>query len=632
MPAAARPLPPAVAERVVDSLGHAQDAAVAPLYFLSSDVALPVRLRVSEVRGTFPLGAGAAEDETFAQRFARHVGAASADVHVSCQLFSRGRPLCAAQRTGSTAGDSLRWLEWLSFPAAYRDLGPDAEVRISLFAPRGPGVAVCAGRAVLKLFNERGHLRVGQKELPMPLDAVDSDGAATQSSLLAHAASAQAEAEAVEAELQRVERALRHRELAAARWSSSAASASSACGGLAGGASGMCLVPPSAGGGGATVVLPTDGLSTTSSCCASAMAGEQALPWLDRLVYRELEQLQTQSAEHTPRLALCVELPRIEHTVCYLDALHTRALPARPVVCALPAAQIASQPASLPTRISAHAPAAIAKGSAAAAAAAAGGGEAGERWWARVADEGVGVDEAAQLFRNKLARAAPVDEGGVTAAPDASERAQIRRVLAAPPTHHLSPAEKETLWRFRSSLLPERKALGKFLRCVDWQDPREVGVVRRLLPDWAPPAVDDALELLSRTFAHADPLVRRYAVCCLARASDAQLLSYLLPLVQALRYDPPSVQADGPAAGGGEGALAAALAEGGEGGGELSALAAYLVARASSNFEVAVALHWYLLVEMRMAAAALGLPAAGGGGEERRVDIFPREERGGGGG
>jgi hypothetical protein len=48
--------------------------------------------------------------------------------------------------------------------------------------------------------------------------------------------------------------------------------------------------------------------------------------------------------------------------------------------------------------------------------------------------------------------------------------------------------------------------------------------------------VDHALELLSASFAGINPL-RRYAVKRLEDAKDEELLSYLLQLVQALRYE-----------------------------------------------------------------------------------------------
>lgn len=53
--------------------------------------------------------------------------------------------------------------------------------------------------------------------------------------------------------------------------------------------------------------------------------------------------------------------------------------------------------------------------------------------------------------------------------------------------------------------------------------------------EWAQIDIADALELLSPDFRN--PQVRAHAVGVLERADDEELLSYLLQLVQALRYE-----------------------------------------------------------------------------------------------
>ncbi|KAG8457421.1 hypothetical protein KFE25_011276 [Diacronema lutheri] len=666
---------------MVESVGHGLEARAlhhAPLYFLNSDVALPVRLRIGEVRGTFPpdepaaaAGAAAAalhgqmaeSGGSFAERFARRVGAASADVHVSCQLYSRGRPLCAPLCTASACGELLRWGEWLCFPAAYRDLGADAEVRIALYAPRGPGTAVCAGRASLRLFNEQGQLRVGQKELSLLLDGhepLEPAGAraaragAGAAHGVAHGAQhapsptalgtvaapgcAQAGAGvavgagvaggagsaggALEAELIRIERALRHRELAAARWTAVGCSAgASTCAGGCGGVGAVDYVTSAAGagcaggsGGGSGASIGALSLGGALGCADSGEAAlmqqqqqqQQQLPWLDRLVYRELERLQAACAHERPRLLLVVELPRVEHALRHAAAVHGEAQRSE---------------ARAGAELDGGADDAVAEAVAAAAAAAS-----SSAWWRRTADCGVGQDNAAQLKALKLARATPADEEGLrAAAPDAAERAELRRLLSVPVSYHLTPAQRELFWRMRTALLGESRALGKFLRAVDWLDAREVAHVRWLLPRWAPPDAEGAVELLGRPFAHAAPVVREYAVVMLARASDAQLLALLLPLVQALRYDDVhetpagrDAQAAVAVASGAPAASAAPAAR--DGAGEratlspLSPLGALLVRRACSHVPTAVALHWYLLVEIRHARMAAGLLAGADGG------------------
>lgn len=57
----------------------------------------------------------------------------------------------------------------------------------------------------------------------------------------------------------------------------------------------------------------------------------------------------------------------------------------------------------------------------------------------------------------------------------------------------------------------------------------------KLLAQWSPMDVEDALELLSPTFTH--PEVRRYSISRLKQAPDEDLILYLLQLVQALKYE-----------------------------------------------------------------------------------------------
>jgi hypothetical protein len=46
----------------------------------------------------------------------------------------------------------------------------------------------------------------------------------------------------------------------------------------------------------------------------------------------------------------------------------------------------------------------------------------------------------------------------------------IQRILKYPPTRILNGDERQLLWKFRFSLMSEKRALTKFLRCVEWSD------------------------------------------------------------------------------------------------------------------------------------------------------------------
>ena len=149
--------------------------------------------------------------------------------------------------------------------------------------------------------------------------------------------------------------------------------------------------------------------------------------------------------------------------------------------------------------------------------------------------------------------------------------------MLAPPTLRLREEERELIWKFRYTLTSETKALTKLLKCVDWSDQREVHAALLLVQEWVPVDVQDLLELLGASFVAAAAWVREFAVTALReRASDPQLLSYLLPLVQALQY---------------EAALPLPPDE--------APLAALLISRAVHNPELANFLHWYLLLERR---------------------------------
>lgn len=108
-------------------------------------------------------------------------------------------------------------------------------------------------------------------------------------------------------------------------------------------------------------------------------------------------------------------------------------------------------------------------------------------------------------------------------------------VYRYPPTTHLTGEEQDLIWKYRFYLSKEKKALTKFLKCINWQTKTEVQQALKLLELWAPMDVEDSLELLSPNFNH--PAVRRYAITRLKQAPDEDLLLYLLQLVQALKYE-----------------------------------------------------------------------------------------------
>ncbi|KAJ2302360.1 Phosphatidylinositol (PI) 3-kinase [Coemansia sp. RSA 2706] len=164
--------------------------------------------------------------------------------------------------------------------------------------------------------------------------------------------------------------------------------------------------------------------------------------------------------------------------------------------------------------------------------------------------------------------------------PNPSIRDQLNTIVRYPPGQELSDNEKNVVWKFRYYLASNKRALTKFVKCVDWNDPIEAKQATGLLGEWAEISIDDALELLSANFTnHA---VRSYAVAQLRKATDDELVQYLLQLVQAIKFE----------------YMNATLTPGEE---VMftheSSLAGFLIERALGNRTLGNFFYWYLMVE-----------------------------------
>jgi hypothetical protein len=167
--------------------------------------------------------------------------------------------------------------------------------------------------------------------------------------------------------------------------------------------------------------------------------------------------------------------------------------------------------------------------------------------------------------------------------PDRVQRDKLASIIASP-SHHPSREDKDLLWRFRFSLVDNRRALTKFLLAVDWTVESEVVQAAELLEQWrkrSPIEVTDALKLLGKQVAYQTNLVRAYAIDTLASAPDEELNLYLLQLVQALKFD----QETG--------------VNHHVGSTKKSSLATFLIGRAARNVQLANYLYWYLKVELQ---------------------------------
>lgn len=172
--------------------------------------------------------------------------------------------------------------------------------------------------------------------------------------------------------------------------------------------------------------------------------------------------------------------------------------------------------------------------------------------------------------------------------PDRGQRDRLAAIVDST-SHHLSREEKDLLWRFRFSLVDNRRALTKFLLAVDWTVDSEVVQAAELLEQWrrrSPIEVTDALKLLGKHVAFQTNLVRSYAIDTLEAAPDSELRLYLLQLVQALKYESEEVMNSGGAR------IGQSPMSPEHSAAQVSSLATFLIDRASKNMELANFLYW----------------------------------------
>lgn len=149
----------------------------------------------------------------------------------------------------------------------------------------------------------------------------------------------------------------------------------------------------------------------------------------------------------------------------------------------------------------------------------------------------------------------------------------LKKILKADPLYTLTSAERKLMWKFRDyTCKNDPAALPKLLLAIDWTDHTQVSQIHELLLVWPllPPL--SALQLLDSKYM--DVRVREYAVKCLTHFSDNELCTFLLQIVQALKYEPL----------------------------HSSALGSFLILRAVRSPQlVGTALFWYIESESRIA-------------------------------
>lgn len=69
---------------------------------------------------------------------------------------------------------------------------------------------------------------------------------------------------------------------------------------------------------------------------------------------------------------------------------------------------------------------------------------------------------------HKLARSVRSGMSDKDAKPNANMRDMLNAIVSYPPTKQLSNEEQDLVWKFRFYLSTQKKALTKFLKCVNW--------------------------------------------------------------------------------------------------------------------------------------------------------------------
>lgn len=182
--------------------------------------------------------------------------------------------------------------------------------------------------------------------------------------------------------------------------------------------------------------------------------------------------------------------------------------------------------------------------------------------------------------------------------PSRDENVRIEALLATP-TSTLKMDDKDLLWKFRYTLIDNKKAVVKFLLSVDWNEETERQQTADLLNQWCEIDIADALKLLGREKEFKHEIVRNFAVSTLAKAKNEDLFDFLLQLVQALRYEKSVSTSSTNVASSRGGAV---MNEDGSDNGSsaqdsLGPLARFLIDRSSTSFQMANYFFWYLKVE-----------------------------------
>ncbi|PZC75035.1 hypothetical protein B5X24_HaOG206806 [Helicoverpa armigera] len=452
------------------------------------------------------------------------------DLYVTCQILSDGQPLALPVTTSyKSFSNRWNWNEWVTLPVYFSDLPRNATLAMTIYDCAGPGKLMVVGGTTISLFGKHGMLRQGMFDLRVWPGVEGSektpgkapDRGKEQMQRLAKLAKKHRNGHIPKVDwLDR----LTFREIEMINEKEKRSSdymylmvefPTVQIAGIDGmfdlrvwpGVEGSEKTPGKA---------PDRGKEQMQRLAKLAKKHRNGhipkVDWLDRLTFREIEMINEKEKRSSDYMYLMVEFPTvqiagIDHAVVYYEQDGDEMYQFRAQ------ADIVTVP-----------------------------------------DYEILQENLVESKQHRLARSLRSGVSGRDAKPTAAERDQLAALVAAPPARPLTATDQDLLWKFRFYLSSHRRALTKFLECVNWNRPGEVRQALSMMKQWAPMDVEDALELLTPKFTH--PAVRN-------EDSSEERLS----------------------------------------------LASFLISRACSNSVVANYLYWYLLIECEDSDAARDLTA-----------------------
>ena len=153
--------------------------------------------------------------------------------------------------------------------------------------------------------------------------------------------------------------------------------------------------------------------------------------------------------------------------------------------------------------------------------------------YCRLYDPSAGKENIVEKKHLALARSLRSGRGDREIRPNAETKKKLTEIMEYPPTTVVTGTQLDLVWKHRFYLSEHKAGLTKFVKCINWDNADQKKVAKEMLNNWAVLDAENALELLGPSFTVLE--VRKYAVNRLGESSDEDLMLYLLQLVQALK-------------------------------------------------------------------------------------------------